>query len=317
MNKADELRVLRAAYSESEIKDAVEFETPDFLLVRASQPSLGIEVTEAFESEGHARMRKIPGYTLEILRNQYRHRADKSHFPLEKAIIHANSRRQREVQVIFCTPPTKKQRSAALLDVIAQKASRVGDYLRNCDAVELVIWDRGIFSEALPKERTQFIWHEPSIRKAVQDSGFREIRYLLKTKGEGWICQPVRASIFAEEVSLFMGAIKSQNRRPLFYREIAISLAGYLRTVGFNETQVALHGSSCFTIFSESAVVTFKPRKWMYFAPNIPECPQRKTYEGQLLDGDASHSLIGEVSNFISEKCCVVDISLPADITDD
>lgn len=256
MNKADEWLLLRASFLPSEIQMAMPYEAPDFLVPEGTA-FLGVEITEAFMSDSNARMMKIPDYLGEVLiERRYRHSDDKRVYPIKRVRYNAQDGSPVDLEGVVYLKPTFHERIFRLESTVLAKARRIPIYQTKCSVVELVLCDRGIFSGEIDKTEIGKIFHQKRLRMTIQESGFREVRYLTLATDGATYCYPVRAGILAEEVFLFFACLAEAKCAAAVF-EAGSGLSVHLTNERFRSVSVFAHPPHTLTIFCDAGVAVY------------------------------------------------------------
>jgi hypothetical protein len=143
MKKIDEKNLFDLTYPPVQMVQVTPSEAPDFLCCIDDEPILGVEITELFKNEGHARLKKIPGYTHQLLESKkYKHRLDKKYIDVTTAkIINPDGSVGKEIKVIFDPGMTAKDIMASLNSTIEKKCRKGKDYLESAPEIDLIIHD--------------------------------------------------------------------------------------------------------------------------------------------------------------------------------
>lgn len=102
MDKSEERKVVEMVFGGHPHIAIEESERPDFICRIPDRIEFGIEVTDFFLSESVARLRRIPNYAMDSLKNKaYRHKDDKNRIRVEKVIYRSgNTGEEREIEAI-------------------------------------------------------------------------------------------------------------------------------------------------------------------------------------------------------------------------
>ncbi len=201
MNKLDERKILEAAYSHLSPLVVNESESPDFLC-EAFGSKFGVEVTEFFVSESEARLQKLPGYGLSLLKGgDYRHKKDKASLKVEDITYHIQGDEKGiPLKAMRLEVPSAVEIIKRVADVIAKKEAKCNDYLAAISPVDLLILDS---EKATPRHGIeQFLRAFLTSESATEliKSKFREIYFLAAKDDTSCDCLPLRANVFAAEI---------------------------------------------------------------------------------------------------------------------
>lgn len=209
--KERERDILRLVYDESGFSEVRQQENPDFILRRAgSESGFGVEVTELFETESHARIRVYPRYVTELLAgSSVMHKDDLTNLKVEQVTITDRGGREKakDVPAIFRPTPTRDAHILALHGVVVRKSKRVGEYLSGLTHVNLIVFDR-FDREWGPSDdlRSQdFLTSE--MKEALYGTGFREIFFVTHVAPTKRQVVHLRMLLLVSELYLFCAAV--------------------------------------------------------------------------------------------------------------
>lgn len=190
--KERERAILRVVYTPDEVARFVDGEQPDFTapVVNNHAEQFGVEVTQLYLSESHARLQNIPGYATEVFAGRYRHAKDRLALPVEEVTItpHDGSDDRRVPALIQRFPELSDHLRlvATAIGAKARKARRyrrlhhlnlvVVDYLRRWGNLEQASLCKLLTSQHIPAT----IWRSP----------FREVFYVTALR-DGWVYVPL------------------------------------------------------------------------------------------------------------------------------
>lgn len=201
MNKLEERRILDAVYSHLNPLSVTESESPDFVC-EAFGNKFGVEVTEFFVSESEARLQKLPGYGLALLKGgEYRHKNDRASLKVEDVTYHVQGDEKGiPIRAVRLEVPSAVEVAKRVMNVIAKKDTKCNEYLASVSPVDLLIHDseRATTRHGIEQLLRAFLRPEPAAE--LIKSKFREI-YLLAPKDQASCdCLPLRANAFAAEI---------------------------------------------------------------------------------------------------------------------
>jgi hypothetical protein len=313
MKKIDEKNLFDLTYPQFQTVVVAPSEAPDFLCYIDNEPILGVEITELFKNEGHARLKKISEYGLQLLQSKkYKHRLDKKYINVTTAKIkNPDDNFEKEIPVIFEPGMTAKEIMVCINSTIGKKCKKGKGYLRSAPEIDLIIHDA---SEIFSSVDRQAIFRTLSLHldRSLLPSPFREI--FLVTKHSGKIIKlPIKLAIFLEDVFIFEKLIseellQKEQRRPneifyvLFYC-LEQRGYGYYKVNAENDKVTIIVGSHEYTY-----ALTGKTINWLPFQRSSQE-KKYETLSECIADKNAYEVEIGQ--RFIEERgkiSCFVDI---------
>lgn len=214
MNKADrEFSILRTIYDDSRFASVAHSDRPDFILQHHhANESFGIEVTELYETESHARATYHPEYIGELLNGgQHMHRDDLKNLAVSTVDIFCSdgSRKHTGVPAILRRTPSLEQRMKAVADVLCRKDASADEYRADLDHINLIILDRFGSGSALDEGFSTADVFIPELRSALLRTKFREA-FLVSTEPEGrQVYRPLQMLLLLESFYMFLGAVES------------------------------------------------------------------------------------------------------------
>jgi hypothetical protein len=244
MNKDQEKTLFDQVYPQTDDWVVTSSEAPDFLCYRNGEVYLGVEVTELFLHEGDARLKKVEGYALNLIDGgKVVHKYDRKNIKVEKIKIqNKDGTLFKEINGIFREGIPYKKAVTLLMGTILNKEEKLDQYLKACNNIDLIIKD-GSLMFWFDDYKTIFraISHYAD-KKAIINSGFREIFLVTKRKGNKLIKIPIKLNLFAEDAFIFEDLIlteKGLKKKPnaslfpvLFY---CLNKYGYKDLLVFHE----------------------------------------------------------------------------------
>jgi hypothetical protein len=208
MKKKVERYLFDLAYPEIQSSDVISAESPDFICHARGEPVLGVEITELFRNEGYARLKKIPGYALQLIDSRaYKHKHDKKWISVENIQFkNPDGTLGKEIQGIFDPGITAHEAVSYLNSLIVKKSNKVSDYLRLTPEVDLVVHAASnIFStEKQPIYRALSLL----LDRSIIQSRFREIVLLISMHDKPTIKIPLKLALFVEDAFIFEKLIR-------------------------------------------------------------------------------------------------------------
>jgi hypothetical protein len=199
MDKLEERQVVEMVFGSKPNISIEGSECPDFICRVPGNIEFGIEVTDFFLSESDARLMRIPGYRLELLKSKsYRHKDDKQGVRLEKIIYRSkNTGEEREVDAIIRESHTIDDVLSRVRASIESKTGKAIGY--STDITDLIIRDVESIARFENIQDLIRAIYRTKMCDAVLKQGFREI-YLVTTNNTDWVCVPLKANLFVGEV---------------------------------------------------------------------------------------------------------------------
>lgn len=236
MNKEQELRLVQEVYHPSHELQFVPHERPDFLAKRNDLTALGIEVTELFVDDTEARLQRIPDYPTSLLEGaDFRHKDDRRLLRVQQVTYQRPATGEStDIMAISRRTPSMGDRLGRLDQCVAEKLTKVSDYLSNCGEIDLIINDASdAFRFDQPDEFLRPFFRSAA-RRAIINGQFREVFLLTKRQGGDRVCVPLRANAFVADVMLLEQLVKdSSSSEPLDTRSALAIVTAALASVGY------------------------------------------------------------------------------------
>ncbi len=222
--------ILRMVYNEDEFEVVDHRDAPDFSLKRHSSEPFGVEVTEIYETESHARAINRPEYVGELLAGgRHIHKDDLSVLDVVYASITSPEgvTKQENVPVIINERPTSEQRAQALAEAITSKSAKFTSYEGSFSHVNLIILDHFDLRQNQGSRYATEDLLTGDVRNALLVAPFREIHLISEFKNGRHACRPLRLLLLLEQFELYIGALDTFEGRegleladvvPLFVR---------------------------------------------------------------------------------------------------
>ena len=212
MNKDEEQKLFDQVYPRTDDWVITSNEAPDFLCYRNGEVYLGVEVTELFLHEGDARLKKVEGYALNLIDGgKVIHKHDRENIKVEKIKIqNKDGTLFKEVNGIFQEGIPYQKAIILLMATILNKKEKLDQYLKACNNIDLIINDRSFmfwFDDYKTIFRAISYYAD---KKAIFDSGFREIFLVTRRKDNKPIKIPIKLNLFAEDAFIFEKLILSE-----------------------------------------------------------------------------------------------------------
>jgi hypothetical protein len=184
--KKREREILGLIYSRNNYKAITAGENPDFeIKLKGGNLKFGVEITEFYYSESHARINNIPGYAVDIINKEgYRHKDDPKLLEVgDFTLIPGDNRKaQEKIKGILSKLPHKDEYISKIAELIEKKSQRFDDYVVGLNHVNLIIYDSENRLTGIPYDSFHFYFFNSRIEKALVNSDFREI-YLITEIG--------------------------------------------------------------------------------------------------------------------------------------
>lgn len=208
--KRRERRVFDAIYLKRAPFAVISSEHPDFLVRMAPElPLFGVEITEYFDSEVQARLRRISGYSLDLLDGRpFRHKEDRTELKVDKvSLIDGEGRvKQADFPAIIQQIPSLEICSSAVSEIIRTKDIKLDTVFAETEHVNLVIADQsGLLSRVESRTFYQAFCLD-SLRRAVFTSRFREV-YFVSTFKNKQVYIPLKLLLTLAQLFFFQAAV--------------------------------------------------------------------------------------------------------------
>lgn len=313
MKKIDEKNLFDLTYPHFQMVVVTPSEAPDFLCYIDNDLILGVEITELFKNEGHARLKKIPEYGHQLLQSKkYKHRLDKKFINVTTAKIkNPDDNLEIEIPVIFEPGMSAKEIMVCLNSTIGKKCKKGKDYLRSAPEIDLIIHDA---SEIFSSVDRQAIFRTLSLHldRSLLPSPFREI-FLVTKNSEKVIKIPIKLAMFLEDAFIFEKLISEEpllkeQRRPyekfyVLFHCLEQSGYGYYKVNAEKDKITIIVGSHEYAY-----ALAGKTINWLPFQRSNPE-KKYETLSECIADKNAYEIEIGQ--RFLEERVknsCFIDI---------
>ena len=311
MKKTNERRFFDLVYSQLQPSEVIPSESPDFICHVGGVPVLGVEITELFRNEGYARLKKIPGYTLQLIKSKaYKHKYDKQYIKVEKAQIrNSDGTFNKEIQGIFHPGVTAHEAVTCLNSLINKKCNKAPDYLKLAPEIDLVIHDA---SELFSAE-VQLIFGSLSLflDRSIITSPFREIFLLITKRDKSAVKLPLKLALFLEDAFIFEKLIREDTTLKK-QRPNAFYLLFYcLQEKGYGSYKTIIESDSISVVVGAHEYIYTVDDKYINEVPlgyNIPE-KIHKTVSECIMDKDDQIVKIGQ--RYLDERKtlnCFIDV---------
>jgi hypothetical protein len=206
MDKTLERRWLDAIFG-SRTLQVVEHEEPDFHCIAPNGFRFGVEVTEFFESESHARLTRVVGYGTRLLSGgEVIHKDDRTGIPVSEVVYYRQGVGDGiPIKAIAHEIPAHRDSIPRLLNHIASKNAKCLRYCESIQPVDLIVHDvNKVLRYASFAQLTKYILDADELR----NSPFREIYLITASSEAGAVAVPLRATIFGSEIATFASAYR-------------------------------------------------------------------------------------------------------------
>ena len=208
-NKKDnERRILQKVYGG--IPDLIILnemtEKPDFWLKYMGQNSyFDIEVTERFNSETSARLKKIPNYLSELIDGKpFRHKDDREVLEVGPIKIYDKEMNFKyETTAVKSEPPTRGIVLKSVGDKIIHKGLKARTYSQELDHINLIIYDHENSFNDINSEDFISVFFNPKMKRIALNSSFQEILYITSLKGIPEAVMPLKLMVFFNDYFVY------------------------------------------------------------------------------------------------------------------
>jgi hypothetical protein len=241
LNKEREREFFDHVYGFNIPYEILEHEGPDFLVLLSEEQSIGVEVTEFYSDQTHARLQNIEGYSLDLLRGSKNvYRADKHRLQVAKANYTKTTGEEiKNISVLLHESPGLKCSLENLERSITTKASKAGEYLSKCAKVDLIVHDS---SSAFRFDAFEELM-KPLLRFIDKDTLFttklREIFIITTRKDKEKVVIPLKLNFFLADCVAFEHLLLKQGKKTHQNNNIFLLLALCLFVVGYRTENVA------------------------------------------------------------------------------
>jgi hypothetical protein len=212
--KERERHILTAVYSNQHYAEITETERPDFALQprHMGLPAVGVEVTEVYQSESHARLSRIPNYLTAITEEgRFRHKRDKTELaPGSFDIIAPDGTKKGTARGIITPVPTTSELLGLLISAIVTKDRRIEQYADQTATIELVVMEHLHLLSRTELDDAYATLFIPPMRQVLFQTGFVEVRLVTRIKDLGWVALPLRMLLLLGSLYLFNGLVQTR-----------------------------------------------------------------------------------------------------------
>lgn len=240
MEKADERRQLRRIFGA--LSDSFrDFERPDFLYDLSSSRVLGVEVTSFYASNADAKLKQIPGYASSLIdRSRRPHRGDVRDLQVDEVtLLNPDGSVVDRLTAVIQEMPSAAERVDLLFTRIADKESKIDEYLRSSDQVDVVLLDASNLFHHETHEQFYRLFNPLAPKERIVSSRFREINLLTTTSKQTYVYIPLVANTFFADCFAYEHLLKSEIDAGRSSREIFQLLAACLLHEGYSRVKVS------------------------------------------------------------------------------
>jgi hypothetical protein len=317
MDKNAERATVRAIYDPPAPWVLDDSETPDFLFRSDNSVVLGIEVTEFYQNESHARLRKITDYGTQLIRNgAYRHKDDKVALPVERVTY---SRKGQvlgggPIPAIVLRPPPWQELFDRLGKLMREKSAKCEDYLRLAPQIDLVIQDTA--SAFWVEKMSEF--HRPFMTSGIAPdiirSHFREILLLTRQNDvQGFI--PLRSYIFMTRLHLFEKLLADESKASnddQMPKDFFASIVGAMNLSGFSDARLCVKDGTVMLSFATiQHVFGGNPAYVDRTYSMLPESPSEPLSQVVCQMNKAQCEFAQNLYDLSATHTCCIDFFLP------
>ncbi len=172
-----ERHILERIYDPSQF-EIVHTDSPDFLLARKGNRPFGVEVTELFPTESHARMLHVPDYMRSLWEGgEYVHKDDKAILNVVRVEVSDQDGNVKAADMpgIITDVPGVASHYDRLAEVVERKNAAFAHYETNLDHVNLLIADHFDAQSSIQTEFSNQDILPPRMRTALLASPFRSV----------------------------------------------------------------------------------------------------------------------------------------------
>lgn len=259
--KTRERIILKMVYDLDSFEKVIDNESPDFRLKYPTENEFfGIEITEFYFSESNARLKNIPSYVTELIRdNKYRHKDDKENIKIDEIKILRDEEVVDTTDSIIQELPSPKEYFEMILETILNKSTKTADYSSGLKHVNLIVLDRENRLNTLsPKNFSKYLF-QSKVLPDIVSTNFKEVFLITKVKNQKRLFYPLKLLKFMSEIYLFVDFAKENSELELKdYTELLETFAYCLDQKGLkifvknNEQEVeVIHGNYGITIIDD------------------------------------------------------------------
>lgn len=206
MTKNSERLQMRRVFGEK-ADSARDHERPDFLL-DTGDGVLGIEVTSLYSSNSDAKLKKLEGYSDDLLDGRTRvHRRDDGRLEVAQlTMLNPDDTVVDTVTGIVQKHPSPVEQVRLLFERIAEKEAKVGEYQRSCLKTDLIVSDESHLFRHESHEEFYKRYQLLVPRRRLLSSVFREI-YLVTQVNVQHVYVPLIGNALASDCYGYLHAL--------------------------------------------------------------------------------------------------------------
>lgn len=270
--REQERAILRMIYDGEKVTDVVDRERPDFALqIQGNPRPVGVEVTQIFPSEAHARMYLLPGYLQDLWDGgDHRHKADRKILQVERVTVRTKEGqiKSENLPVVMTQTPTEVGRNDALAEALRRKAAACYDD-SEFSHINLIVYDWFRLSFDASNYSTEQLF-SPEVKEQLRASPFREVFLVTGNtavdadadgkKRPAWVVLPLRMILLVSEYFLALQGLHKHAPAEAYNdeSEAAEVVADYLvnrraigRVVAHEKRPLVLLGSAAIGLVPE------------------------------------------------------------------
>ena len=205
--------MLRMIYPLDQFDRVEHVDRPDFVLARKHQEPFGVEVTELYQSEAHARLHNRPTYFTHLISGgDYIHKDDQSALPVSTFTVTDPDGKVKSENVpgIVTPRPSLEERRRSLANVIRRKSEKHDAYRDGLSHVNLIIYDHHPNDITLKDEYPSEDVLGGEVRSELAESPFREIFLINQYRDAAYGYRPLRMLNLLEQFRLFVETLEAE-----------------------------------------------------------------------------------------------------------
>lgn len=266
-----EWRILRMAIDVDTCVEISESERPDFIVrTRPSASAYGVEITELFQTESHARLYRSESYMPSLFEGgPLIHKEDRKNLNVVRFTVRDGEGTVKAVDVpgIITKPITASARRQRIAEIIARKRDKRYD-LSELTHIDLILYDTT--GRAEREEYSATDWLGDGVREALLSAPFREVHWITETAEGTHLIRGLRHLLLIEQFFLLthslVRVVADESLRP---DDIPYLFQQYAERTGFPSALTTIdgrpvvgHGATCIGISDDWGMQIYDFRDW-------------------------------------------------------
>lgn len=206
--RVDEWRIFNFVYGSRTNLTVMHEDKPDFWIKNECGDHFGVEVTQLFINESDARLKKIKGYSSDLLESRnYRHKDDKDNLTIDNIEIISKDNNRTETVAIIQELPDREKYLSIIANSLIEKNQQLQHYNKDLNYHNLIIDDNLTCLSLQSKETFYNFIISDEISNLLIDSNFHEV-FLVTTLLNERLYFPLKRILLLSNILLFEEVLK-------------------------------------------------------------------------------------------------------------